>query len=218
MDSPQLKSSEDVEAALDSIGRAAPTLEFFRDGRLIDDHPCRLTIGRLALLEISEAKLFIAEPEEEIQPTEYDIFHGWWFTIEENLDESVLIADQKDLVRKAVRKLMDGYSRKERQGIIDQFRSWLTDISNCMPQLEQGGSGKTHRKDWWLDCIDILGFQYHWSESFLLWYLPLPRAIRYQESIASRISGEPIIDEISDDVINALDRIEEVMKHGESET
>jgi len=61
-----------------------------------------------------------------------------------------------------------------------------------------------------------LACQYHWEEEFILWYLPLTRAIKYQERICARNNGDTVSENISDDIMTALDNIEEMKSHGQS--
>jgi hypothetical protein len=202
-----------VQRILAEVGVRRCALESFRDGRLIDGLACRMTMGRLALMGVANCKIFSSDDDVEL--TEDDVIEAWWFTIEDNIDMAVMLADQPELLAKEIAKLKKGRTKNKMSAIVDDVQAWLTDIAETMPQGKGGDEGGcVMRADWWADALDVIASQYHWSEEFILWYLPLVRAIKYQERICARTNGEAVSEDIGDDITGALDKIEEMKTDG----
>ena len=207
-----IDTDEGVQQILSEVGRKCCALESFRDGRMIDGYACRLTLGRLALMGLAECRIFSDDDKEGL--TEYDVLKAWWFTIEENIDSAVYMADDKEALDKEIEKLVKHRTPHRRAEITDEVEAWLVDISESIPQSGGDSDGCVMRADWWVDAVDCIASQYNWNEEFILWYLPLVRAIKYQEKICARINGESVSDDISNDITVALDKIEEMKKDG----
>lgn len=202
-----INSEDRVQRILSGVGRRRCALESFRDGRIIDGYNCRLTIGRLALMGIAECKIFSCATDVELSGD--DVLAAWWFTIEDNIDNAVNVADDSERLQKEVERIKRGRTEARLNSIIDEVQGWLVDVSDAMPQTSEDGE-QVIRVDWWADALDMLASQYHWSEEFILWYLPLVRAIKYQERICARSKGESVSDDISEDIVSALEELKEI--------
>jgi hypothetical protein len=205
-------NDDGVQQVLSELKGSRCALESFRDGRIIDGLVCRMTIGRLALMGAAGCKIFSSDNGTEID--ENDVLVAWWFTIEDNVDKAVYIADDEELMSAEIGKLRRRCSPIRISSIVDEVQGWLTDISEAMPQGDGNDSGGGVSPNWWTGALDIIASAYGWDEEFILWYLPLTRAIKYQERICARVKGEAVSDDISDDVTQALERIEEMKDNG----
>jgi len=206
---------EELQAALSVAEGAAPRLECFRDGRIICGLVCRLTIGRLALMNVAGCRIFSGKEE---LPDESDVLKALYFTVEDNLDESVWLADDSGKLDKKIKRFFNGFDPFQKREAMVQLNEWFLNIAASLPQGSGTESGGRRRVDWWVDAVDTLASEYHWREGFILWQLPLVRAIKYAERIGCRIEGRPVVDDISDNVMAALDMMEGILKDGKSET
>jgi len=210
MDLNEFQSRKEVRAALECVHGVAPSLYPMRDGVLIDGFTCRLTIGTLVLLQIAQNEIFFSDEGQIDDPlSDYAIFECLWLCCEDNLDMAVNIAGDKERLEKQVKKLMGGYFAKERQRIHREISAWIrTQVTTVEQMGSDEGDDSTLLSDWWVDAVDILASNYSWSEEFILWRLPLIRAMKYQEAIALRINDEQRSTDIKDETVEALELLE----------
>jgi len=215
-DSPSIDVAAAAKEILGNLPSIAMPIEPLRDGRIIDGYACRMTIGRLALIEASGCKLFCGTESDTV--SEFDVFLAFWMTIEDHIDEAVRVCEDGERLKKEIESFIGQYSKKKATAVCASFYEWLSDIAKCMPQrcVDDGASGQSRRREWWPGLVDILASEYHWGEGYILWQLPLVRAIKYQEHIYSRQSGQAPADDIGDDIAYALDSIKEVVESGKS--
>ena len=211
---------KDFEAALSRLGAgAAPSLELFRDGIIIKDHVCRLTLGKFALLHIAGNRLFDARAGKAAVTT-YDVFEALYMLADEHLDEIVWMADDKPALAKAVCRFKDTFSRRTAAEAVDTVCAWLQRLLDALPQNKEAradDSASTMKAAWWVQTADLIFSEYSWSEHYVLWLLPMPRALRYVEAICARKGGTGMVDDISPDIMDALDKAE-ALRDGQSET
>jgi hypothetical protein len=148
--------------------------------------------------------------EEDDEPTAADILEALYYTVETNIDEAVWVADDPDARKKAVDKFSRNFSRKRALHAADEFAAWLSRIQDAMPQTP-ASSGPPAHAEWWLEAVDRLAATYFWPEGYILWQLPVVRAARYGEIIAARKGGFSYVDDIGQDVMDALNAAERVL-------
>jgi hypothetical protein len=211
MDVVEFQSREEVRVALESVKRVAPSLSPMRDGVVIEGLVCRLTIGTLALLQSAQNEIFFSEEERIDEPlSDYAIFECLWMCDEANLDMAVNIAAEKEVLKKEVNKLMGGYGRRGRAKIHAIVSQWIRSQIDTVEQMGTGeGDDVTLSADWWVDSVDIIASNYGWSEEFILWRMPLVRAMKYQEAIALRLNSEQRSSDINDNALEALKLFDE---------
>lgn len=206
----RVEASIEVQEALASYGASAPLLEPLHDGAIIVGHVCGLTIGRLVLMEVANDSVFSGAHSEE--PSIEDILSTIYFTMDDSIDDAVWLAADPLRKEKVVKKFWRGYSKRARRKAVSDFSQWMARISLCLPLGDSQDSDK--RPKWWVGVVDILASEYGWGEHYILWELPLVRAVYYQEAILQRKTGEDVPDEISDDIIAALEAAERVLEDG----
>lgn len=210
MDLSALQSSPEVRAALGAISSADPCVSALRDGCVIEGHICRFTIGTMILLQSAGNRIFDGDFQDEDEDARsYDVLEAIFLCADESIDDAVWLIQDERKLGKAVKRFARKLGYAGRKYAISTFTQWIADIEQTMPQgCDDGEESSKGASDWWVDAIDIIASEYHWPEDFIIWQLPITRAIRYQEAIVARKSGERRATDISDDAINALEILE----------
>ena len=187
----------------------SPHVGYLRDGILISDEWCRLTVGTLVLLQSCDNKIFTADRAEDV--TIEDVIEAFYFLMAKNIDDAVWMSEDDYARAKAVKKLMKRC--KPEQVAVDVY-AWLSEVGQLMPQgREQSGGGFA---DWWTQLVDLIAHEYGWEEYYILWELPFVRAMKYCDAIIARRGGDPLSNEIEGPMAEALDKIEERKDNGKS--
>jgi hypothetical protein len=213
----EFQTREEVRAVLENVGRTAPSLAPLRDGIVIDGSICRLTIGVLMLLQIVDNDIFFSEEEDMDAPISVQaMFECFWLCNEDNLDTAITVADDRERLDKIINKLVRSYGKRRQKAICSEVSDWIRGQVTTIEQISSGDEGEETPlpSDWWVEAVDTLASTYGWSEEFILWKLPVVRAMKYQEAIAVRLEGEQRSSDIDDDAIKALKLLEEEKANG----
>jgi len=214
----EFQSREEVRVALSLVERVAPPLAPLRDGAIIGGNVCRLTVGTLCLLQVAQNEIFFANDINKEHPVEeYEFFEALWLCSEDNVDTAVWITDDPERLEAEVKSFMRGFRKKARARICAEFSSWVEEQVRALEQASKEGDEDTQLpSDWWVDSVDVLAFQYHWPEDYIMWKLPLVRALKYQEAINDRLEGKERSTDISPEAIDALKLLEKEKENGKS--
>jgi len=212
MEIDSIESSPEIGEVLGFMSDTRPLLSCFRDGRIIEGHLCRFTIGTMMLMQVSGNVIFGGSEDEEI--TNADILEALYLCCDENIDDAVWIADDPKLLKKAVKRFSRRLGYAGRKYAVEDFAEWLQETEAVMPQRSGNEDGAPIDADWWVDAVDIMASEYGWPEEFIIWRLPFVRAIRYQDSMLARKTGERRVSDISDGTMKALDEAKKLREKG----
>lgn len=221
----ELRNHPEFKAALEEVAEGVkPRLGCLRDGVILGGYSCRLTIGKMALLGAADSKIFRRKGDKGAdEPIEIDdIFEAVLLLSDELLDEMIWIADKPALLKKRVVKFRKRFGIRSAARLCATFTAWLSEQAALLPDpSDDKDDTSAPRPEWYLEVVDLLANQYKWREQFILWDLSLIRAARYQECIVCRVTGRPMVADISKPVIEALELMLSVTKgnnDGQSKT
>jgi len=173
------------------------------------------------LLKIGEARIF-APADMRGDPTVQDCLEVLFYIADSNLDLAVMVADDPLSRAKAIAKFSAKFgppgardAAQELHGFLSLAFAEFPGSSSPVPGPATEGEGDVPHPDIWADMVDLIAHQYHWTEGFILWELPLVRLLKYEAAILRRVDptgeAEKASGEISDDVMAGLDTLEEIL-------
>jgi len=193
------------------------TLEAFWNGVKIDGYACRVTVGTMALLRVSKSRcLGYGDSEEPLSA--FDIAEAVFLISDDKRNIAVSVANKKDLLEKAVKSFAKELDAQTASEQLIEYLARISDALKAPDEFNADGSvvqcDVQHDTfddidDSWSYDVDILAHEYGWSDEYILWELPLIRAVKLKEAIATRRSSNKKTrkrDTSAIDVLKALEK------------
>ena len=188
-----LREDPEIAALFAEHDNATPvfTLEAFRNIVLIDTYACRMTLGTLAMLRAASSRC-LGYGDSKAPITDYDVALAVFLMADECRNAAVTVLDDADALVTRVRKLQRRIDCDIAAAHILIFFERL-DVAKRgnAPKIEGPTPVLFHAPDdAWADDLDLICHEYHWSDEYVLWELPLSRLVKLKQSMTARRNGK----------------------------